>query len=216
MNLQENISRIRKMMGLLTEQEGNKSERTGKSGDMLQESIKKIPTHVLRRIKLSKMTDEIMKTNSLRMMGKGVSLRSAISAGAAFTASDIIPWHDEEGRDYDNDEYNYWVKIIEEYLIENYGKETEEYLLKVLPKDSFNDDGNKYVFWKHSEMNGGNGFSDTFNSWGDLMLKYGWWLPLDWGKIKSELDNMSEGKKIILRPGDEHNRFGYYFSIIKK
>ena len=161
------------------------------------------------------MSDE-MKKNSLRKFKKGVSLNSAIIEGAVFTAGEIIPWHDEEGRDYDNDEYIDWVRIIKEYLIENHGKETEEYLLKVLPEDSFSNDGHKYVFWKHSEINGGNGFGDTFNSWGDLILNYGWKFPLNWWEIKSELDKISEGRKIILRPGDKHNNFGYHFSIIKK
>ena len=176
---------------------------------------KKIPAYILRRLNFSNISDD-MKKNSLRMFKKGVSLNSAIIEGAVFTTGEIIPWHDTEGREYEHYVYIDWVRIFEEYLIENYGKETEEYLLKVLPEDSFSNDGNKYVFWKHSEINGGNGFSDTFNSWGDLILNYGWKFPLNWWEIKSELDNISEGRKIILRPGDKHNNLGYHFSIIKK
>ena len=176
---------------------------------------KKIPAYILRRLNFSNISDD-MKKNSLRMFKKGVSLNSAIIEGAVFTTGEIIPWHDTEGREYEHYVYIDWFRIFEEYLIENYGKETEEYLLKVLPEDSFSNDGNKYVFWKHSEINGGNGFSDTFNSWGDLILNYGWKFPLNWWEIKSELDNISEGRKIILRPGDKHNNLGYHFSIIKK
>jgi hypothetical protein len=72
------------------------------------------------------------------------------------------------------------------------------------------------VFYKHSEQNGGSGFSGSFDTWGDLILGYGWWFPLDWNEIKSDLDKMDEGKKIILKPNDKHNNYRYYFSIVKK
>jgi hypothetical protein len=174
----------------------------------------KIPTHILRRLRLSDLSDD-MKENSLRLIELGEPLDTTISKGANYTADDIIPWHDQEGNDYDENDLKEWVEIFKKYLIDNYGTQTKEYISKTIQNKDFNNDGNKYVFWKHSEINGGNGFSESHETWGELILGRGWWFPLDWREIKSELDKMDEGKKLILRPGDKHNTMGYYFSIIK-
>jgi hypothetical protein len=174
----------------------------------------KIPTHILRRLRLSDLSDD-MKKNSLRLIELGEPLDTTISKGAKFTTDDKIPWHDQEGNDYDENDLKEWGEIFKKYLIDNYGTQTKEYISKTIQNKDFNNDGNKYVFWKHSEINGGNGFSESYKTWGELILGRGWWFPLDWREIKSELDKMDEGKKLILRPGDKHNTMGYYFSIIK-
>jgi hypothetical protein len=174
----------------------------------------KIPTHILRRLRLSDLSDD-MKKNSLRLIELGEPLDTTISKGAKFTTDDKIPYHDQEGNDYDENDLNEWGEIFKKYLIDNYGTQTKEYISKTIQNKDFNNDGNKYVFWKHSEINGGNGFSESHETWGELILGRGWWFPLNWWEIKSELDKMDEGKKLILRPGDKHNTMGYYFSIIK-
>jgi hypothetical protein len=188
----------------------------------LKETIKKIlreesklPISISRRIKLGDFLND-MKMNSLRKYEKGGSLNSAIDGGAKFTAAEAIPWHDDLGRDYDNETWRNWVQTLKSYLIKNYGEETLNYLAKILPNDVFNGDGNKYVLIKHSEPNGGGrGFSETYKTWGDLLMGKGWWFSLNWWEIKDKLDKMDSGTILILKPGEKENGFGYYFSIRK-
>lgn len=175
----------------------------------------KIPTQALRRMRLGDALDE-MKKNALRHYEKGKSLNIAIGKGARFTASEAVPWHDEKGNDYDDETYKGWIQSVRDFLVENYGEETLEYMNKVLPDNVFNDDGNNYIFMKHSEPNGGSGFSQGYKSWGDLLTDKGWWFPLNWWEIKDKLDNLESGTVRILKPGDENNEFNYYFSIRKE
>ena len=189
----------------------------------LQESIRrilreesKIPQQVRRRISSFDNLSDRMKKESLRYIGKGISLDTVIDYAAIFITQEVIPWHDEQGNDYPQEEYSKWFESFRKFLMDEYGEETKEYLEENELEGSFDDDGYKYVFWKHSEPSGGNGFSEGYDTWGKLLQARGWWFPLDWKKIKSELDKMDEGKKLILRPNDKHNTMGYYFSIIKK
>lgn len=208
MNLQESIRRI-----LREEIDGSIYKSLGGIGNrVLTESI---PPKVLRRLNFMGDLLDDMKVNSLRYYDKELSFDELIQITSNYTTNTILPWSDERGNDYDYDEYTTWFNIITDNLRKNYGKQVEEYISKVLPKNSFDNDGYKYIFWKHSEINGGSGFSEGYNTWGDLITKRGWWFPLDWWEIKADLDKMDEGRKIILRPNDEHNDLGYYFSIKK-
>lgn len=188
----------------------------------LQESIRriinediKIPIYILRRLDFSSLSDQ-MKEGVLRNFNTHVSLDTIIDSASEYVASEIIPWEDPEENVIPEEDLNNWVKTLKEYIFHKYGEETKEYVKRVLPNGVFNDDGYKYVFVKHSEQNGGSGFSESFDTWGDLILGFGSWFPLDWNEIKSDLDKMDEGKKIILKPNDKHNNYRYYFSIIKK
>ena len=188
----------------------------------IQESIRriinediKIPIYILRRLDFSSLSDQ-MKEGVLRNFNKHASLDTIIDSASEYVASEIIPWEDPEENVIPEEDLNNWVKTLKEYIFHKYGEETKEYVKRVLPNSVFNDDGNIYVFYKHSEQNGGSGFSESFDTWGDLILGFGSWFPLDWNEIKSDLDEMDEGKKIILKPNDKHNNYRYYFSIIKK
>ena len=181
---------------------------------ILIEEVQILP-NVRRRMRLGDMGND-MKKNALRHYEKGKSLNIAIGKGARFTASEVVPWHDEQGNEYDDKTYKGWVKNVRDYLVENYGDETMEYLNKVLTDDVFNDDGNTYILMKHSEPNGGSGFSQGYKSWGELLMDKGWWFPLNWWEVKDKLNNIESGTVRILKPGDNHNDFGYYFSIRKE
>lgn len=175
-----------------------------------------LPLSFRRRMLLGDAHDD-MKKNSLRFYGNGKKpLDVVISLGAKFTADSKVPWMDEEGNEYNDETYRGWVKNVRDYLVDTYGEETKKYLSKVLPNDVFNDDGSNYVLIKHSEPNGGSGFSETYKTWGDLLTGKGWWFPLNWWEVKDKLDNMESGTVRVLKPGDEHNDFGYYFSIRKE
>ncbi len=187
----------------------------------LQETIRRIlmeenpiPRNIMRRIDFSDLSP-LMKKNSLRYSNKNGDFDLSIELGAKFTATDLIPFHDENGRDYVDVDYDDWVKTLKNYLIETFGNETKEYLEKVFPPDSFQDDGYSYAIWKHADRNGGSGFSEGYNTWGDLLLHYSFWFPIEWWEVKSKLDKMDKGTLLIQKPGDEFNKQGYYFSIIK-
>lgn len=173
-----------------------------------------IPISVMRRLKLNRMPD-MMKSYSLREF-KGMTKELIIQTAALRSAKELLPWHDERGIDYDDDEYQRWVNLLTEYFIETYGNETLKYFEKVLPSGSFDYDGNRYTFIKHSEYIGGNGFSESYFTWADLMETRGWWFPIDWWDVKDKLDKIDDGRVTFLRPGEPHNTMGYYFSIYKK
>ena len=177
------------------------------------EEENRLPVKVLRQINFAGLSDDMTK-NSLRMAGETIILDDVIDKGAEYTAGDIIPWYNFE--DYSDDEHNQWIDTLKDYLITNYGEDTKQYLKRILSQGSFNNDGNVYIFKKHSEKNGGQGFSDSFKTWGNLLIRYGWWFALEWDEIKSKLDNINEGSLLILNPGDKQNDNGYYFSIDKK
>jgi len=186
----------------------------------LQESIRrilreesKLPISILRRIKLGDYLDD-MKMNSLRHYEKGISLNSMIDYGARRQATYEIPWHDDEGDAYDNESWENWIQTFKSFLIKNYGEETLNYLVKILPNGVFNDDGFKYVLNKHSEPNGGGlKFSQTYKTWGDLLIDKGWWFPLNYWEIKEKFDKMDSGTILISKPGEIEG--GGYYSIKK-
>lgn len=189
-------------------------EQTDDFNSAINKLDKNVKNSILRRLELSTMADALKK-NSLRMFKKGGSIDSGVVNGAYFTAKNQIPFHDDEGRDFDDDVYDYLIETFKNYLLNNYGEQGKEYLEKVLSDNIFVNDGNRYVFIKHSELGGGNGFSEGFDSWGDLVLRFGWLFPLDWWKIKAELDKKEKADILILRPGEKHNNYQYYFSIKK-
>ena len=87
-------------------------------------------------------------------------------------------------------------------------------MVKILPNSVFNDDGFKYVLKKHSEPNGGGLiFSQTYKTWGDLLIDKGWWFPLDYWEIKEKFDKMDSGTILISKPGEREG--GGYYSIKK-
>ena len=64
-------------------------------------------------------------------------------------------------------------------------------------------------FKKHSERHGGSGFSETFNTWDDLILRFGYWMPLEWDEVKRKLDDKNEGQILISSPGEPTNTMNY-------
>jgi hypothetical protein len=188
----------------------------------LQENIKRIlreetqiPLYVRRRLKFVEEVVDELKKNSLRYMNSG-SILTAIKQGFRYTASEMIPYEDEDENNYSLEVHEKMAQKISDYLMSEYSEEIKDYLTKSIPDGSFNDDGYYYVFWKHSDRYGGNGFSESYPTWAELMSRKGWWFPLDWGNIKSELDRQGQTDLLILNPGDKHNNYGYYFSIRKR
>lgn len=117
--------------------------------------------------------------------------------------------------DYE-DELSIYADHLKKQLIDSYGDIIQDYFNRVFDDKNFKDDGYKYIFVKHSKLNGGQGFSEGFPTWGELVTNYGYWFPIDWWKVKERLDELENGGRLLyLKPGDKHNDMGYYFTIKK-
>ena len=99
-------------------------------------------------------------------------------------------------------------------LKDKYEDDVIEYMTRVIGTLN-GPDTHMYTFKKHSERNGGSGFSTSFDTWDDLLLRFGYWMPLEWDEVKRKLDDKNEGQILISSPGEPTNTMNYYFSIEK-
>lgn len=174
-----------------------------------------LPVNIRRRLKISDSLIDNFKKNSLYYIDNNDILKT-LEYGAYSTADSMISYDDEEEFFSDESKHDKMVNILSDYLIDKYGDEVKNYLEKILPEGSFDDDGYGYIFWKHSERFGGSGFSESYPTWGELIKKRAGWFPIEWSEVKDELDKKGETDLLILKPGDKHNSMGYYFSILKR
>jgi len=142
---------------------------------------------------------------------------------------DIMPREFEE---YGDDYHKAWDEI-KEYLNDNYGEELRQYFEK--RRRDVDEDKNplgiKYIFVKHDKPyynSGWRGFADGFDSFDEMLTKYGDYVDVDWDEIKNKLDKINDYPETTFadtmnsRPlrissiGDEGNYWGYNFSIIKQ
>ena len=171
-----------------------------------------LPSSVRRRINISS-DDNILneiKAASLRMLMLKVSkFDQIINKGFKWAAEEMAPYNEDYDEDYDE-----YIKGVVLLLKDKYEDDVIEYVTRVI--GTFNGpDTHKYTFKKHSKRHGGSGFSETFNTWDDLILRFGYWMPLEWDEIKRKLDDKNEGQILISSPGEPTNTMNYYFSIKK-
>ena len=178
------------------------------------ETIKEseLPSSVRRRINISS-DDNILneiKAASLRMLMLKVSkFDQIINKGFKWAAEEMAPYNEDYDEDYDE-----YIKGVVLLLKDKYEDDVIEYVTRVI--GTFNGpDTHKYTFKKHSKRHGGSGFSETFKTWDDLILRFGYWMPLEWDEIKRKLDDKNEGQILISSPGEPTNTMNYYFSIKK-
>jgi hypothetical protein len=117
---------------------------------------------------------------------------------------------------YDTEYYTKEIQnAIRDYLIDNFGEYGQNF-----HDELYNgDDDERYIFYKHADRNGGNGFTEGITGWYNFLHKYGYWFPMiDWPEVKEKLKSMLRGQKLLLSsPGDSNNGdWGYYFSISMK
>jgi hypothetical protein len=142
---------------------------------------------------------------------------------------DIMPREFEE---YEDDYHKAWDEI-KQYLNDNYGEELRQYFEK--RRRNVDEDKNplgiKYIFVKHDKPyynSGWRGFADGFDSFDEMLTKYGDYVDVDWDEIKNKLDKINDYPETTFantmnsRPlrissiGDDGNTWGYNFSIIKQ
>ena len=117
---------------------------------------------------------------------------------------------------YDTEYYTKEIQnAIRDYLIDNFGEYGQNF-----HDELYNgDDDERYIFYKHADRHGGNGFTEGITGWYEFLHKKGYWLPMiDWPEVKEKLKSMPRGQKLLLSsPGDSNNGdWGYYFSISMK
>ena len=201
----------------------------------LQESIRRILREELnkpirRRIDFSNI-DSIIKKHRTGSFQKNepTELGTVINRTIHKAMYDIMP---REFEDYGDEYHKVWDEI-KQYLKDKYGEELRQYFEK-RRRDADEDKnplGIKYIFVKHDKPysnSGWRGFADGFDSFDEMITKYGDWVDVDWDEVKKKLDNinyypestftntMNSRPLKISSAGDEGNTWGYNFSIIKQ
>jgi hypothetical protein len=185
---------------------------------------------VKRRIDFSKI-DSLLKKHRIGAFQKEepTELGMAVARTIHKAMYDIMPREFEE---YEDDYHKAWDEI-KQYLNDNYGEELRQYFEK--RRRNVDEDKNplgiKYIFVKHDKPyynSGWRGFADGFDSFDEMLTKYGDYVDVDWDEIKNKLDKINDypeptfANTMNSRPlrissiGDDGNTWGYNFSIIKQ
>ena len=119
--------------------------------------------------------------------------------------SAILHLSDEEGK-----------KILNQ-VSKDIANKYKDFILNFI-KDTLSDDDNEtYTFYKHSERNGGRGFTQSRVGWNKFLEMFGGWFPdLDWSKVKEKLNSLPNGQKLLIKNPLEGHVYEYYFSVSKK
>ena len=200
----------------------------------LRESIKRIlreelTPSVRRRIKFNDI-ERIIDNRKIEKFLKNQDIEKSVHNTIHSVMYDVMP---TEFEDYGDEYHKVWDEI-KKYLRNNYTEQLTQYFEK-RQRDADEDKnplGIKYVFIKHDKpyntSSGWTGFADGFDSFDDMITKYGNYVDVDWDDIKKKLDNINDypvptfTNTMNSRPlkissiGDEGNNWGYNFSIIKQ
>jgi hypothetical protein len=199
--------------------------------DLIRKILKEeLTPSIKRRIDFSNI-DSIIKKHRLGAFQKEepTELSMAVARTINKTMYDIMP---DGFEDDDTKYYEVWDEI-KEFLNNTYSEELIQYFEK-RQRDSEDEEKNApgvmYSFVKHDKpyyTNNWAGFSESFKSFNDMITKYGSWVNVDWDEVKKKLDDINEYPPSIYqdrqysRPlaiskiGDEGNKWGYNFSVIK-
>ena len=199
MNLQENIYRIKEVMGVISEQT--------------------LPAEIRRRIAVGDIEKIIDKRKKFSFT-PDKSIENSVIKTLIRVSDDLL-----EVFPYDGNEYEKYSESIRKALYDIYGPELREYFEK--RKERYENMGPsdvRYIFKKDYK---GQGFSEGFPSFDDLLNKYGSWVDVDWEEVENKLKEMNDYHDesfskwkytrplLISKAGDKGNRWGYNFYIIK-
>ena len=199
MNLQENIYRIKEVMGVISEQT--------------------LPVEIRRRIAVGDIEKMIDKSKKISFF-PNKSIENSVIKTLIHVTNDLL-----EVFPYDADEYEKYSEPIKTALYDIYGPELREYFKK--RKERYENMGPsdvRYIFKKDYK---GQGFSEGFPSFDDLLNKYGSLVDVDWEEVENKLKEMNDYHDesfskwkytrplLISKAGDKGNRWGYNFYIIK-
>lgn len=206
-----------------------KKEKIIETRDLIKKILKEeLSTQVRRRINFDSI-DDIIRKSKIVNFKKDQPIEDSIKATILDVMYNIMP---TEYEDDDTEYYKVWDEI-KDYLEDKYSDELTKYFEKRQKDvDEYENPLEiRYVFIKHDRpygVLGWSGFAEGFNSFDELITKYGHWIDVDWDEIKNKLDNINNypedtfTNKMNSRPlrissiGDKGNDWGYNFSIIKQ
>ena len=192
MNLQEQISRIQSMMGLINEDN--------------------YPAFIRRRVNIKdeQVLNELKKNILYNLSQKDIDalINNSIRAEA------YIIW---DSANYDTTEdisKNLYAEIVK-VLKNKFHQELVDYYNEMRKNP---DDDGVYCFIKHSERYGGlqsRGFTECVYGWYKFLGQYGKWFgDLDWNEVKQKMDEKPNEDILIKKPLENHI-YHYYFSVRK-
>jgi hypothetical protein len=205
-------------------------EKIMETKDLIKKVLKEEISSLLRRRLNFGKIDSILKNIKVQAFRKDEPIENSINATIQRALYDLMP----EGFDDDDEEYFKVWDEIKDYLKDNYTDELREYFekrKKDAEDDKKNSRGEKYIFAKHDKPYGSlgwSGFADGFNSFDEMITKYGNWVDVDWDEVKQKLDKINtypvntftyymESNPLRIKSiGEEGNDWGYNFSIIKQ
>jgi len=207
-----------------------KNKKIMETKDLIKKVLKEEISSLLRRRLNFGKIDSILKNIKVQAFRKDEPIENSINATIQRALYDLMP----EGFDDDDEEYFKVWDEIKDYLKDNYTDELREYFekrKKDAEADKKNSRGEKYIFAKHDKPYGSlgwSGFADGFNSFDEMITKYGHWVDVDWDEVKQKLDKINtypvntftyymESNPLRIKSiGEEGNDWGYNFSIIKQ
>ena len=180
-----------------------------------------------RRIDIDKI-EKIINKRKIEKFQKNQDIEKSIYATIQSVMYDIMP----DGFEYDTTEYYKVWDELKDFIKQRYFNELSQYFEK--RQKDVDEETNpldyKYIFVKHDKPYYNvdwRGFADGFDSFDDMITKYGNWVDVNWDEIKKKLDNIKDFPENTYtgrynsRPirissiGDDGNEWGYNFSVMK-
>lgn len=199
----------------------------------LRETIKKILREefnqsIRRRVKFGEI-DKFVKRNMVPNFKKDKPIEQSINSTIEGVVNDVM-----FGVFVDDDtQYHKLWHELGSFIRKKYTDDLRQYFEKRKKEVDHenNEMGYKYIFVKHDKpylQGNWRGFKEGFDSFDDMITKYGGWIDVDWDEVKQKLDSIKNFPENTFtgrynsRPlrissvGDEGNSWGYNFSIIKQ
>ena len=173
---------------------------------ILREETQKLPGHVLRRVTPQNFLNGL-KMSVIYYNKYGEDMDDTIWRASVDVAYNSLPEDDEIDIDSIASDFA-------DFLFQKYSNEIKEYINKVYSAGVFDDDGYIYKFVRHFNMELPD-YAKNYDTWGDLLNNNGYMFPIDWWKLKDELDKIDNGEIFFMRPNDVGNDTKYYYSIVK-
>jgi hypothetical protein len=182
---------------------------------------------IRRRVNFAEI-DKSVKNRMVSNFKKNRNIQKSIDSTIDRVLDDIIP------DDLNNEMlyHKFWHEL-RSFLRQKYTDDLRQYFEKrqKAADQENNEMGYRNIFVKHDKpysVGGGwKGFSEGFDSFDDMITKYGNWIDVNWDEVKQKLDNIKDFPENtftgrynsaplrISRAGDEGNTWGYNFSVIK-
>lgn len=219
MKLQEQISRIKEVMGYNSENETSLNET---SNEMLLKLRRNINFDTLDYyIDLYKNTSFVPLED----------VSKSVNQTLVRVVNDKLPKFEENTPSEDR------VKVkrkLIDFLMGIYGDKLTSYFEK--RKEEYDNrvenDNVRYVFYKHDaplNSHKWRGFAETYYNFYDLVSQFGDWVKVDWDLVKEKLDKIEDSEShsptftgwrdappvSIAKSGDKGIQPGYNFSIVK-